>query len=481
MAMASTHSRALGRPRVVAPMVDGCAIMPIAACAFALIVFPLMDFVYPSTHEQVVSGTDASVGNRIFWPAMAAISILLAMKYRSRLTKLTWPPHLICLLVCLGFAGVSVLWAFRPESSFVRFAQQLMIIVSIVLPAMLAARTSDIMRALFLCFAFASILNVFFVLDGTATIVTLSGAHGSFRENIGSPGYFNFKNYLGECAAIGFLLSLFEIRQHGVRRGFGIIIALIAIYLTIVSESKTSLGLALIAPILAAVTLIARRFTRISLAIILSSIPLCFMVLSRVSHFNANFLGYKLYGNATFSGRTVLWDFAQLESARRPLLGWGYESFWLVPGSPSSEARGWAGAMPNAHNGYYDTQLEMGYLGLACVLVFIIATLHAIGRMADRDPARAWLALSLALFITIYNCLETLWMHGFEFLWLVFVIVAAEIGRYWQPLPLTTAPRGSRSLRPARPSPSRSAETPLPGSRRTEKNAESQNRFENPS
>ncbi len=87
--------------------------------------------------------------------------------------------------------------------------------------------------------------------------------------------------------------------------------------------------------------------------------------------------------------------------------------------------------MPNAHNGYMDTMLEMGYVGFALLLTFIIATLHAIGRVADRDPARAWLVLSLALFVIIYNFLESTWMRGFEFLWVVFVIVAAEIGRYW--------------------------------------------------
>ena len=65
------------------------------------------------------------------------------------------------------------------------------------------------------------------------------------------------------------------------------------------------------------------------------------------------------------------------------------------------EAPGWVKMMPNAHNGYYDTMLEMGYVGLAFLLVFIIATLHAIGRVADRDPARARLLLSLALFIIL--------------------------------------------------------------------------------
>jgi exopolysaccharide production protein ExoQ len=96
--------------------------------------------------------------NRIFWPAAAAISVVLAVPNRSRLTL---PPHIICLLAYLAFAGASVLWAFRPELSVIRFVQQVMIVTSIVLPALLAVRTADMMRGLFLCFAFASIPNVF--------------------------------------------------------------------------------------------------------------------------------------------------------------------------------------------------------------------------------------------------------------------------------------------------------------------------------
>ena len=87
--------------------------------------------------------------------------------------------------------------------------------------------------------------------------------------------------------------------------------------------------------------------------------------------------------------------------------------------------------MPNAHNGYYDTMLELGYVGYALLVTFIIATFHAVGRVVDRDPARAWLVLSLALYVIFWNYLESLWMRGFEFLWVVFLIVAADIGRYW--------------------------------------------------
>jgi exopolysaccharide production protein ExoQ len=365
--------------------------------------------------------------NRIFWPAAAAISVVLAVPNRSRLTL---PPHIICLLAYLAFAGASVLWAFRPELSVIRFVQQVMIVTSIVLPAMLAARSTDMMRGLFLCFAIALVLNLFFVLGGSATVVR----YGSSLVNIGYQGYFEGKNYLGECAAVAFLLSLHEILYRGRRRVLGIIVLTMAILLVFLSDSKTAFGLAFICPFVAALTFIVRKLTRISPAIILSSIPLCFVLLSSVSNFNFERISYMLYGDSSLTGRTVIWDFANYEIARRPLLGWGYQSFWLAgPGAPSIlDAPGWVKTMPDGHNGYVDTKLELGYVGLGLLLVFIVATLHGVGRVADRHPARAWLVLSLALYVIVYNFLESLWMRGFEFLWVVFLIAAAEIARYWR-------------------------------------------------
>jgi len=441
-------------------MIDKCAIVPISACAYALIVSPLLVFYLSPPPYTLQSMMESNSGNRIFWPAMTAISVLLAVLNRSRLGGLTWPPHIVCLLAYLAFAGASVLWAFEPELSFIRFVQEVMVVTTIVLPAMLAAQTADMMRGLFLCFAFASILNAFYVLNGHPIIAT----YGAMEVEIGYPGYFTGKNYLGECEGIAFLLSLHEMVYPGLRRALGIIVGVIATALIFWSDSKTALGLALIAPLLAGLTLITRKITRISPAIVLLSIPFCYAVLSRISGFNLNRVSYMLYGDSTFTGRTLIWDFAQYEIERRPLLGWGYQSFWLVgPDGPSIvEAPGWIRSMPNAHNGYYDTMLEMGYVGLAFLVIFIIATLHAIGRVADRDPARVRLVLSLALFIILFNFLESLWMRGFEFLWVVFVILTAEIGRYWHPIPLTRAAYGSRTPRPGSPGRSRGGGLGIP-------------------
>ena len=168
-----------------------------------------------------------------------------------------------------------------------------------------------------------------------------------------------------------------------------------------------------------------------------------------------------LYGDPTFTGRSIIWDFVSSEIAHRPLLGWGYQSFWLVgPDAPSIvNAPGWVKDMPNAHNGYLDAKVELGYAGYALLLSFIIATLHALGRMADRDLTRAWLVLALLLHIIITNGLESVWMRGFEMLWIVFVILAAEIGRYWKPRLPARAAYASRSPRAGSPKPASTTES----------------------
>jgi exopolysaccharide production protein ExoQ len=408
-----------GRVRSSAPILDKYAIMPMLACAYALIVFPLIIVTCSPTDPVCLLAPRPE--NKIFWPAMAAISFVLVARDVARLRKLRWPPHVLCLFAYLSFAGVSVLWAFNPELSFTRFAQQAMIVFSVLLPGMLANRTADMIRGLFLCFALASILNIFFVLGRPP----IDFKHATF----GYPGYFSGKNYLGECAALAVLLSIHEIVFPGFRRKFGIFILTISALLIVLSNSKTSMGLVLLVPVLAGLTLYVKKLFRISPAIILLSIPLCYLAVSTVFGFTINRVSYMLYGDPTFTGRTIIWDFANYEIGRRPLLGWGYQSFWLAGrDAPSiTDAPGWVKTMPNAHNGYLDTMIEMGYIGFSFLLAFIITTLHAIGRLADRDPVRAWIVLSLALFVIITNGLESSWMRGFEMVWVLFLILAAEI------------------------------------------------------
>ena len=159
MPKASAHSIELGRARSSSRMSDKLlVIIPILACAYAKIIFPLLLCVDPEpragaggrsaeAQQQILNAP--RLDHKIFWPSLAAISVILSVRNWSRITLL---PHTICLLAYLAFAGASISWAFKPEFSSVRFFQQPMIITSILLPPLMAARTVDMMRVVFLCF-----------------------------------------------------------------------------------------------------------------------------------------------------------------------------------------------------------------------------------------------------------------------------------------------------------------------------------------
>ncbi len=399
--------------------------IPIVACAFALIVSPLLIFLSYSP-GSAPGLMETRYENRIFWPALALVSIVSVALNPAVRAGIRVPSHIIYLALYLALAGASTVWAFSPEASLTRFVQQMMVVTSIMVPALLAARAPDLMRGLFACFAFAVALSIFFVLAGYETVVD--------GVALGLQGYFIGKNTLGQCAAAALLLAVHEALYPGRRRIIGIIFAILSVSLVLFSNSKTSLALALLVPALAALLLILQRATGISPAVFPIALVAGYFVLSAVSGYQINRLSYYLYGDSTFSGRETIWDYVFSEIQRRPFFGWGYQSFWLVgPDGPSIvNAPGWVKFMPNAHNGYYDTILETGYVGLIVLLAFIVSTLHSIGRVSKLNPRRGWVLLSLAFFVIIYNCLESLWVRGFEFLWVIFLIVAADAARYQQ-------------------------------------------------
>ena len=266
-------------------IIDKFAIVPVLVCIFAAIISPLEYLIFD------LNPLDTRLDTRIFWPVMAAVSIILAAQNRSRLPR-PLPPHIICFFVYLAFAGTSVLWSFNPRDSFVRFTQEAMIVTSIVLPAMLSAPTTDLFRGLFLwCFVPAAILNVFFVMDNSPAIVA---------ELKGYPGYFlaRIMRVFSDPVFAGASRSLYP----GRRRALGIVAVGISVWLLFWANSKTAFGLTLLVPGLAGLTLVVRRMTRLSPAIILMSIPVCWILLASVSNFGIERLSYMLYGNSSLTG-----------------------------------------------------------------------------------------------------------------------------------------------------------------------------------
>jgi O-antigen ligase len=84
--------------------------------------------------------------------------------------------------------------------------------------------------------------------------------------------------------------------------------------------------------------------------------------------------------DATFSGRTHIWAVLREHISHRPLLGTGYGAYWIgpVPRSPSTETmERFSTYYPSeGHNGYLDNLNDLGYVGLMCLLGFLLVFLR---------------------------------------------------------------------------------------------------------
>ncbi|HEV2327263.1 MAG TPA: O-antigen ligase family protein [Verrucomicrobiae bacterium] len=85
----------------------------------------------------------------------------------------------------------------------------------------------------------------------------------------------------------------------------------------------------------------------------------------------------------TLSGRTVIWT-QLLHVDINPILGSGYESFWLGEHIKQSFWPGWSFVPNEAHNAYLDTYLNLGLAGLFLLLGwFIVIYLKAHRDLVD--------------------------------------------------------------------------------------------------
>src|SRR5438876_9113872 len=123
------------------------------------------------------------------------------------------------------------------------------------------------------------------------------------------------------------------------------------------------------------------------------------------------------------SGRTELWT-RLLAFHTNPILGTGFESFWL--GERPQRLEGLFYFIPNeAHNGYLEIYLTLGLVGLFILIALFIATFWKIRPELWRNFEWGRFRLGLLAAIVVYNWSEA----GFKTvhpIWFVFYIIALD-------------------------------------------------------
>jgi O-antigen ligase len=119
----------------------------------------------------------------------------------------------------------------------------------------------------------------------------------------------------------------------------------------------------------------------------------------------------------TLTGRTDIWT-TVLSMHTNPIVGTGYESFWLGP--RLLEVWRLAGPINEAHNGYLETYLNLGIIGVALLIIFLISTYKSICKQLDASSDMGSMLLALWIILIVYNFTESAFKG--QLMWLIFLL-----------------------------------------------------------
>ena len=192
-------------------------------------------------------------------------------------------------------------------------------------------------------------------------------------------------------------------------------------WLIIICNSVTSRACLIIAylVILAAHSKVFQRRPKI-LSVAIPVIFLTYILLFFGLDLSESFAG--AVGRTSLSGRTEIWQLV-LSEHTNPLLGTGYESFWLGPRLESIWSKGWA--INEAHNGYLEVYLNLGFIGVFLILLFMAAVYRNIFKKLRPFSSIGSLTLAIWTAFAFHNTTEADFRAGL--MWFVFVLAALAV------------------------------------------------------
>ena len=391
-----------------------------------------------STDDLLDAYSSSSRLNQLFVPAMfVASGLLFVLSEHPRRLLARCPGVTLFLLATALLMLASVAVSEHTAITIKRAASHWMFMASAMLLVLSTAEERQLHLTVGLAFAVALSIDVFLA------VTSFQG----FSDELGFVGYLGNKNLTGNQYGIATMVFLYlALSRRSVLFG---LLMLPSAALLLVSESKTSMGTVAIFLVL----LVGYRWVQARRLIVFATLFAC--------------VGYSLYlslgGNDPdmITQRGEIWNFLSQFVWERPLLGYGFSSFWAV-GDQSfnlTMGSGFLQRINTGHNGYIDLILGTGIVGLTVVGLFAVA---AAALLANLGP-RHFLVHYIFIAFLIANVTESFLMYYQNIMWLLVIVfvTATYVETNTSPVrrrrvlartadEYRTPSRSSRSARPSR-------------------------------
>src|SRR5882724_904025 len=380
--------------------------------------------------DQVLEG---SPFDRLAYMLLLAAGLIVLVTRGQRVGKFL-RANAVVLLFFL-YCAVSFLWSDYPNVAFKRWTKALGDLVMVLIVLTDCKPTAALKRFLARTAYVLIPLSILFI----KYYPSLGRGYGIWQGEVGYTGVTTNKNTLGVICLIFGLGAMWRfLTTYGDRKSEGRIRKLIALgvilsmvlYLFWIANSMTSLGSFLMASalFLAANSRVAiRRPAVVHLLIAVMLVISSSIVFLGVSPSVLETMGR----NPTLTDRTEVWG-VLLTLVRNPLFGTGFESFWLGPRLEKMWSIYWW--HPNeAHNGYLEIFLNLGWMGVAWLAVIIATGYRRVFCVWRSNVSTGSLLLAYFYMGLVYNFTEAAFFKMLAPAWIFFLFAITSVSEVSYP------------------------------------------------
>ena len=362
--------------------------------------------------EIVSSG--AALWKQLLLPIFTVACIFFIMRSRNLLRA--YMSVLFPVMLLGAFLVLSYFWSDAPSDTMRRAVRQIFLFTSVA-GAVVIGRSQN---------RFVSYLQFFSVFLLIYEAVFLLVPWISFDVFNKFTGLHQSKNEFGGIAGAFLLISVCVYRHYAEtqrERRNALLCAGGWLVLLILSGSKTPLGfVVLLVPLL----IYSQHLVRsVSISVILMWLMIIVfipMALIGVGEAPIDFYRSILPEDA-LTGRTGIWYHLLADLKKNWMFGTSYGAYWGVGDVPDALDIKWSyyRFLHTAHSGFVDLCMELGVIPtvmwLLAFLSFLVVTRNS------TDP----ISSVLIAYGMLHNCLETSFLHGLHFVWVIMVIAIMNI------------------------------------------------------
>ncbi len=348
----------------------------------------------PNAATQDVYAEGSPVDAAVFMGlVVAAFFVVIARKDRVQpILRGSWP-----IVLFFMFAAFSVLWSDFPFVTFKHWIKGIGDVLMVMI-LLTEVNVTDAMKHLVTRLGFVLLpLSVLFCKYYPAI-----GRAATHSSGMNWRGVTTGKNILGGvCVALGigllwYFRRVYNNREDPSRRArlmaLGIVLGML-LWLLWKANSMTSICVLVMAGALMVVSsrTVCRRHPVLVHLLVLTMVSGSVYAL-----FSQSTLLENLGRDPTLTGRTEIWN-AVLSVPVSRVAGAGYESFWLGPRLQQIFARFPDMLISEAHNGYLEVFLNLGWIGVSLLAVIMISGYRAAIAAFRKDPDLGGLYLAWLL------------------------------------------------------------------------------------